>query len=367
MNRSVDFTELGGLYVYQDTLEFLQVAYTQAIDAIVSMFGEKVIVTGLVKDGSTISDGWVILNSQLLPVVGGTIQPYLFLETLVTQEQFADLVQRDVYTVKRLKFTSVSDSNFLFSDFSRLPFATTGLKDALQTIQNLFSKLLFDEPVIISGCATSALNTIDSKVTIATGLAWIDGKMITVPSYVNNTYPVYLKPDATYTTSLPVGSYILFDHETSQRYAHVIKRNTASTGETVMHTNAGELQYFDVSTGLGKWKWKGWKLCDLLKSRSPIGYDNRTSQPAGVDNEAWDATYNTIGTRVGKKKHQLSISELPAHSHSVPATDDTPSGITGGPTYPPGADSNVSTSSVGGDQSHETRHPSAVVLIIEKI
>ncbi|MCW3088942.1 MAG: phage tail fiber protein [Ferruginibacter sp.] len=370
MNRAIDFTKLGGLYVYQDTLDFLQIAYSQALDAIAACYGEKVIVSGLQTIGGNVSDGWVVLNGQLLPVVGGAIQSYLFLETLVTAEQFADGVQRNVYTTKRLKFTSVSGGNYLFTDFARVPFATASLKDALQTIQTLFSRLLFDEPVILSGCAISGLNEPDTRVTIAAGTVWMDGKMISAPVYNNGLYPAYLLPNATYTTALPgAGSYITFDYETSQRYAHVLKRKTASTGETVMHSNNSELQFFDVGTGLGKWKWKDWKLSEVLRSRSPLGYDNRTVQPVGDDNEAWDATYNTVGNKGGKKKHQLTQAELPhvqlksglSQNAAAYRDADGPDNIGAGNANP------IYTDYLGDDVPHETRHPYSVVLLIEKI
>ncbi len=224
----MDFSQLGGLYTYQDTLEYLQSGYSQVLDALAASYGNNLILSGLQVVGSNVSDGWVVLNGEILPVVGGTLMSYLFLETVTTPEQFADGQQRDVYSIKRLQFTANADSNISFSDFVRLPFATQTLKDCLQTVQNLFTRLLFSEPVILSGCLVTGNN-------ISTGVVYIAGKLLSTVAYTGGATTVYMDANGIYTTTLPASPYILFDGGTSQYYADVMRRNSSYTGQVVMH------------------------------------------------------------------------------------------------------------------------------------
>jgi hypothetical protein len=47
MYKQIDFTQPGGLFVYQDTLDFLQDAYSDLFDAMAAMFGNNVILSAL--------------------------------------------------------------------------------------------------------------------------------------------------------------------------------------------------------------------------------------------------------------------------------------------------------------------------------
>lgn len=127
-------------------------------------------------------------------------------------------------------------------------------------------------------------------------------------------------------------------------------------------------------TGLGINERKGWAICNGSNGtknrggRVSVGYDALTTDPV---NNVWDAIYNTIGATGGEKKHSLSVIEMPPHAHTVPAATGSSSTGSGAPTYPPGANTTVSTNSVGGSGGsaapHENRQPFIVTLFIQKL
>lgn len=374
MSRDINFDNLGGLYVYQNTLAFMQASYLDAMQGLALFFGDKVILTGVEQSGGNITSGYVTYNGQIHQVTGGSAQPYLFPETVVTQEQFDDGQMKDVYRVITMRLTSLASSPSIpLTDFKRLPFSSTTLKDALSKTQTLIKGIANTEPaVIISGCLVS--NVAGGLCDISAGISLFDGEYISSPARIAGAFPCYLKADGTYTTTQPVsGTYITFDHETSQRYKDVQKRSMHGSGDVVMSTAIADLSMFDLSTGLGKWKWKGWKICDALQSRVAIGYDRRSSNPGdGI----WDVNYKTLGFSDATKTNTRSIfrSNLPNEQLDIPVGFNDASGGTqanllqkpgdtsGGPT--PGT---IKTAAMGDGLPFDIRQAYRVVLYIERI
>lgn len=317
MFKTIKLDNTGGLYTYQETLDWLQTAYSQLLDAIAGSYGDKVIISGLTIAGGTVSSGWVVINGELLPFVSGAVADYAYVETATTNEQYDDTSTKPTYFIKRVKLATVpTGSTFPFSDLVRLPFTTGSaatLKDALATIQNTFKSIVNLEPcVILSGCVVSSVNTGTSKCSISAGTVMINGAMVSAPARVNDTYPCYLKADGTYVNAQPVsGDYVTFDPYTSQYYPDVVKRAMHKTGSIVMTSSAADKAMFDDATGLGKWAWKGWKICDLLQSRVPVGYDRRSSDP---EDGIYDASYRTVGYQDSAHTNAKSIQKtnLPA-------------------------------------------------------
>lgn len=73
MNK-INFSDLGGFPGTQKTLKFMQDAYTDATAMLLADVGlNPAILSGMVVTGTTISDGWCMLNGDRLRFVGGTI------------------------------------------------------------------------------------------------------------------------------------------------------------------------------------------------------------------------------------------------------------------------------------------------------
>jgi hypothetical protein len=73
MYKRIDFTQLGGNPIDQDSFAFMQKSYIDAFGAIANLIGNYVIVTGMAVVGGNISDGWLVYNGVLMPFVGGAL------------------------------------------------------------------------------------------------------------------------------------------------------------------------------------------------------------------------------------------------------------------------------------------------------
>lgn len=107
MNKRIDFTQLEGIAVYQDTLAFLQDSFRGALGAVASAFGPYVIVTGVADQGATWGDGWIAIQGELMPFAGGQKANEVIVEELQDTEVFSDDSVKTVYFTKRAKTGSV--------------------------------------------------------------------------------------------------------------------------------------------------------------------------------------------------------------------------------------------------------------------
>ncbi len=388
MNRNVDFTKLGGLYVYQDTLQFLQTAYGQSLDSLAKSFGDKLIISGLGESGGLVTDGWVIIDGEILPFVGGTPLAKVRVETITTQEMFDDATQKDVYTIKRAVFSNIT--GFDYSELKRFHFNSTTISGAFNAVGDVLKNIINFEPaVILEGCAVSAIDTMAQTLAIAPGKHLFNGNLVLSAAYTGS-YPAYLTAANTWVTVEPSsGDYIEFNPQTSQRYKDVLRRFNYQTGDLYFSKVLSDR--FDLATGLGRWEWKGWKLSDDMAGRVGVGFDRRSSdpQPGVAENiKVWDAAYNTIGNTGGEKKHILTKTELPAVNILGNANQSSvPSGGLGllRKTLP-GENKTISTSpdstgsgnefdvtgvfplpNMGDGVAHENRQPFRVIAVLERI
>lgn len=116
MNKRIDFTNLGGFPLEQDTLEFMQSSYRGAISALAQLTGNKVIVKGVETIGTNVTDGWIVVDGELIPFVGGNLAANVVLVDApnVVRTTFEDGFVRDVYYTKTATCGLVG--NFAFSE-----------------------------------------------------------------------------------------------------------------------------------------------------------------------------------------------------------------------------------------------------------
>jgi len=250
MNR-IDFTKLGGYPLTQADLDFLQAAYTSAFSGIANLFGDKVIISGMVQTGSNVSAGWISVAGELLPFTAGAIgSGGIIIQQTTTPKVFKDGVSKIVRYSRNARFGTPGTYNY--SDFKRLDLSYLMPKGAI--------------------------------------IMW-GGAIVDIPG--------------------------------------------------------------------------GWNLCDgaggrpNLSSKFIVGYD------------AADVDYNAIGKTGGEKKHVLTVTEMPSHSHTI-HFDEYATGDSANPGYdggPNNYDSNVdkSTSSTGGNAAHENRPPYYTLAYIIKL
>lgn len=375
--NTVNFSLPNGFPLEADaTLGFMQSNYQDAITGLARYFGTGVILSGMVEAGSNVSDGWIVLNDELVFFEGGAKSATFVVQEVWVQKANEDGTLVNRYKTQKAKF-GVGGTSYNYADLVRL--------ESINNLQNrVVDALTFEPHVILAGCAVSSVNTGASTLEIAAGFAIVNRKFVPVPAY-SGGYPVYLNESGVWVNS-PPANFIKFDPYTSQRLADVYARATSKVGEIKMMAILPT--QFDP-TGLGRWEHLGWAICNGsngtfdLRSRFVVGYDSRISDPGG---NLWDVNYNTPGNAGGEKAHTLSIAEMPAHNHTG-GTGNVNSGghglvrksqtgenvtVSGPDTSGSGTEPDLVVSPVhvpteGGGSAHENRPPYRVVVFIQRI
>ena len=365
MHKSLDLTQLGGLYAYQDTLKFMQDGYGGALDAIGAGYGNKVVISGCVDSGASVADGWVCIDGVIMPFVGGVKpgSPKVKVNTVITKELYDDGILKDFYTVKYASLVSVGD--FDYSELKRLT-GDKGVYQSILDLQTIVSKIVnVEDGVVISGCVVSAIDVGASTCNISAGTAMLGGVLREMPAVVGVTFPIYITSDGTWNNALPAAPFIKFDPHTSQRYADVLRRATTPVGEIKMFKTLSDR----FVAGIGKWEMLGFRLMEELQSRVPLGLRFDGVAEANVS----DANYDTAGNQGGEKEHTLTEAEMPAHSHGF-EVDKQYRGDVGNPTHSMasqatglGTVSGSTDNGAGGDDPHNNVQPYTVVVYAERI
>ena len=118
MNRRIDFNQLGGFPISQNTLAFLQQSYRDAFAALAAYFGDFVILSGVTDLGANYSDGWVCINGELVPFIGGTKASNIVITETVVGKLFADGSTKNVWYTRSA--SCASSGGTPFTSFTRL-------------------------------------------------------------------------------------------------------------------------------------------------------------------------------------------------------------------------------------------------------
>lgn len=243
--NSIDLTNLGGFPFEQDTLKFMQDGYGDMFQGIARMVGDKTILSGVEVVGSTVSNGWITYNGEIIKFIGGALGLGVIIQEASQEALFEDGESRPVYKIRT---------------------ATIGAPATFPFLQ---------------------LKPANIGVPVGTVLMW-SGEVTSIP--------------------------------------------------------------------------KGFALCDgtngtpNLSGKFIAGYD------------AADSDYNTIGKTGGEKKHQLTIAEMPAHSHPFnPGDQNGQSDNANDRAVMLPGNQNRTTGSTGGDQPHENRPPYFTLAYIIKL
>lgn len=118
MYKRIDFTQLEGLPLTQDTMQFLQSSYRDALSGIAQLLGDYVIVAGVADQGANWGDGWVAINGELLPFVGGVKASQIVIEQTIVAKQYSDGTSRNAWYTRVAKNGVTGGTPF--SSFVRL-------------------------------------------------------------------------------------------------------------------------------------------------------------------------------------------------------------------------------------------------------
>jgi microcystin-dependent protein len=118
MNRA-NFQQTGGFPLETDTLDFMQDSYTQLQQVTAAICGDSpAIISGCNIMGSTVTEGWVVINRELLPFEGGPLGTRVGIVETTTNKVFEDAVERPVYARRKVVFNLSGSINW--TDLKRI-------------------------------------------------------------------------------------------------------------------------------------------------------------------------------------------------------------------------------------------------------
>lgn len=118
MNKSIDFTFTGGLPATQYTTAWMQDSYRKAFIGLAGLIGDKVIVSGIEVVGGNVTNGWISVNGELLPFVGGPVGSDVIIQQITEDRVYNDNVNHTIYYNRQATIGSGAGS-FPFADLTR--------------------------------------------------------------------------------------------------------------------------------------------------------------------------------------------------------------------------------------------------------
>jgi len=126
MNQII-YTNLGGQPLTQNALDFLQNSFTDAFKGIGRFIGDKTIIDGVSVVGGFASNGYVVIDGEILPFIGGAVGAEVVVVETIAQKLYNDGITKDTLKTRYVTFGS---PGIAFNTFSKL-----------STIKNMFYSL----------------------------------------------------------------------------------------------------------------------------------------------------------------------------------------------------------------------------------
>jgi hypothetical protein len=130
MNR-YNFLQTGGFPFEVNILEGMQKAF-EIFNCLGALAGPKTIISGCVATGSNISNGFVHIDGEIYPFLGGTAQGSVVIITTTQSAEFEDLTTKEIKEIKHVQF-GTGVGSILWADFKR-PETTTQLTTLIQNL-----------------------------------------------------------------------------------------------------------------------------------------------------------------------------------------------------------------------------------------
>ena len=119
MNR-LDYNQDGGFRLSTNILSAAQTAYT-LFNQLGWLGGNLTIITGCVTTGTNVSDGYVFINGEVLPFIGGSIGTNVIIQQNVISYPFQNGTSKPVIYERSVTFgTAAPEDTYLWSDFKRV-------------------------------------------------------------------------------------------------------------------------------------------------------------------------------------------------------------------------------------------------------
>lgn len=133
--NAANFNQTGGFPLETETLAFIQNAY-KLFNDLGNVIGDKSIIKGCALTGTTVSDGTIYVNGELLEFRGGTQQTKIVIREDIQYMAFEDGTTKAVYKTRYAKFGTGTGA-ILWSEFTRpktvLELSNATLPEATET------------------------------------------------------------------------------------------------------------------------------------------------------------------------------------------------------------------------------------------
>lgn len=253
MNK-INFNQTGGFPLETNTLQFLQNAYS-LFNAFSVLAGDLTILQGCTVTGSSVSDGVVIINGEVLPFVGGVVASTVVIVETTESKTFEDGSSKAVYHTRVARFGR-GTATYLWSDFQRVD-NLQEVMDKLKTHTHKWSEItnkpttfpasehthtwakITEKPTTFPPAThTHSYNDLTDKPTIGKGQIVVAGKVRCYPRQVIKTMA-----GAFYVSADPRHSDWFHHHKITHNLGHtdyVVTGNIigkiADTGSTIKLT-----------------------------------------------------------------------------------------------------------------------------------
>ena len=269
-------------------------------------------------------------------------------------------------------------NNIKFNQTGGFPL-DTDILGAMQTAYSIFNQLgsLAGDKTIISGCQLTGNSVSDGVVFINDEVLPFKGGTLGTNVIIKEesetrvfengaTLPVIFKRYASFGTSTPEKTFAWADFK---RFDNLVE-NAEKNLDFEKRLKALETKKSPIPIGLiAVWGKpadepipEGWQECTDLRGRFPLGWNPD------------DADFSELLKNAGEKTHQLTIAEMPTHSHqqgSESLYNHFGGGSSvGGRTYPMGDNGSFqrqNTSNAGGNKPHNNMPPYRIIKFIEFI
>lgn len=117
--NTINFIQTGGVPFTNDVAQQFENAY-KIFNAYGAMAGDKTIISGCVKNGTAVSDGFVYVKGELFYFEGGNESENVFLNVENVDKVFEDQTTKTLIKIRTLKFGNAIENVWAWSEFKRI-------------------------------------------------------------------------------------------------------------------------------------------------------------------------------------------------------------------------------------------------------
>lgn len=131
--NTINFIQTGGVPFTNNVAAEFEKAYS-IFNAYGAMAGDKTIISGCVKNGIAVSDGFVYVKGELFYFEGGNESENVFLNVENVDKVFEDQTTKTLIKIRSIKFGNATENVWAWSEFKRID-TMLSLMERLNTLE----------------------------------------------------------------------------------------------------------------------------------------------------------------------------------------------------------------------------------------